>query len=51
MTAKMAIYYDYALQAWIVDGRVQKCGHTVKTPGCYACEHAGEYTGPEPERD
>lgn len=37
-------YYDYDLQAWIVDGRVAACGHNAPAMvmGCYACQHAGE---------
>ena len=38
--------YDYSRQVWT--GRINgvrvilRCGHTVKTPACYACEHHGE---------
>jgi len=34
--------YDYQRQAWIVDGRVARCGHRIRMAGCYACAHVGE---------
>ena len=39
----MKTQYDYARQAWIVNGIVAECGHHGnKQAGCYACAHAGE---------
>lgn len=37
-------YYDYDIQAWIVDGRVASCGHpaAMRPACCYAGAHAGE---------
>ena len=34
--------YDYANQAWVMDGRYVACGHGFKNCGCYGTEHAGE---------
>ncbi len=36
--------YDYDLQAWIVDGKVDHCGHHVKRVGCVACHCHGMTT-------
>ena len=33
--------YCYRLQAWIVGGEVDRCGHVVPSRACYACAHAG----------
>ena len=35
-------YYDYAQQAWIVDGVYITCGHLDPACGCYGKAHAGE---------
>jgi hypothetical protein len=42
-----AARFDYALQAWIVDGRYQRCGHpdTIACD-CYGRLHAGELAPP-----
>lgn len=37
------VKYCYIRQVWIVDYRVDKCGHGEKFAGCYGCEHAGEH--------
>lgn len=34
--------YCYRVQAWLVNGRVDKCGHREKFDGCYGCQHSGE---------
>lgn len=35
--------YDYVVQAWVLDGHYEPCGHT--TPcRCYGKRHAGEAT-------
>ena len=38
-------HYNYQIQAWIIDGKVDKCGHAdggYYLESCYACNHAGE---------
>ena len=35
--------YDYANQAWVVDGKYVRCGHSEDNDcGCFGREHAGE---------
>lgn len=34
-------HYNYEIQAWIVDGKVDKCGHRQVEPGCVACNYHG----------
>jgi hypothetical protein len=37
--------YDYANQAWVVDGKYVRCGHPESMAcGCYGRVHAGEET-------
>ena len=36
------IHYNYDIQAWIVNGAVDKCGHPVIFPDCTACKYAGK---------
>ena len=37
------VRYDYNNQAWIVDGRYERCGHPETMDcGCYGRLHAGE---------
>jgi hypothetical protein len=44
-------WYDYANQAWVVDGRYVACGHPATMAcGCYGRAHAGELA-PEPEEE
>jgi hypothetical protein len=36
-------WYDYTLQAWVVDGRYVPCGHPASMNcACYGRLHAGE---------
>lgn len=35
------VKYCYTLQAWIVDGIVSTCGHSVKDTGCHSCMNHG----------
>ena len=46
-----AVWYDYIVQAWVRDGRIEPCGHPASmrcpssphvAPCCYAGAHAGE---------
>lgn len=38
-----AVVYDYANQAWIRNGRYERCGHPESMDcRCYGKEHAGE---------
>ena len=40
--------YDYNRQAWVIDGKYQRCGHPDEMPcGCYGRAHEGEETRPE----
>ena len=41
--------FDYRNQAWVVDGRYKRCGHSVLMPGCvcYGRLHEGELIGPD----
>jgi hypothetical protein len=41
------LYYDYARQCWVVNGRVDVCHHPVhmKPTCCYSGEHANEWVG------
>ena len=39
------IWYDYKNQAWVVDGRYQRCGH-LKSCSCYGLVHEGEIAEP-----
>lgn len=34
-------HYNYEIQAWIVDGRVERCGHRQVEAGCTACNYHG----------
>lgn len=34
--------YDYKNQAWVVDGRYERCAHSDDGCGCYGRQHAGE---------
>lgn len=34
--------YDYVNQAWVKDGRYERCGHQGDTCGCFGRLHAGE---------
>lgn len=37
------VAYDYENQAWMVDGKYQRCGHPeTMNCGCFGREHAGE---------
>jgi|GEM_PF-6444730 len=35
------VQYDYTNQAWVVDGKYQRCGHTFECR-CYGKDHEGE---------
>ena len=38
----MDIWFDYTLQAWVVNGTYQRCGHPEAMDcGCYGRIHAG----------
>lgn len=40
---KRDIWFDYENQAWVIDGRYQRCGHPEAMDcGCYGRAHAGE---------
>lgn len=40
---KSKMSYDYDKQAWIIDGKYQRCGHPESMDcKCYGKEHAGE---------
>ena len=39
------IWYDYKNQAWVVDGRYQRCGH-LQFCSCYGLVHEGEIADP-----
>ena len=41
------VRFDYARQAWTVDGRYIRCGHPDDMRcGCYGREHEGELVWP-----
>lgn len=42
-TTTQTIQYDYANQAWVIDGIYQACNHPKEMDcNCYGTEHAGE---------
>ena len=42
------IWFDYTHQAWVVDGKYQRCGHRdFMDCGCYGRIHAGESADPK----
>lgn len=42
-TTTQTIQYDYANQAWVIDGIYQTCNHPENMDfNCYGKEHAGE---------
>lgn len=41
----MDIWYDYEHQAWVVDGRYDRCAHP-RGCDCYGTAHAGELADP-----
>ncbi len=42
LSQKIEIWFDYAHQAWVEDGRFQRCAHTTLPCNCYGRLHQGE---------
>lgn len=43
-------FFDYDNQCWIVDGKVQNCGHPeTMACGCYGRAHKGETSNATPK--
>jgi hypothetical protein len=43
------VQFDYANQAWVVDGVYVACGHAKPCNYCYGTKHEGEQPAPDAE--